>query len=320
MEDLPVVNSNELFDVIIIGGGPAGSSTALYTARAELKTLVIDKGITAGALGITNKIANYPGFMDEINGADLVQKMRDHARKFGAVYVSDRVQAVDLLNETKTIYANNATYSSKAVVIATGSMGRGRLFPGEEKYLGKGVSYCATCDGAFFKGKDVAVVGTSDEAVEEALFLTKFANQVHFIAPSELKAPRHLAEELLDHSKVVFHPKTTVREVFGSDKLEGLHIKDENDEVKLPIQGAFFYTQGSKPVTDFLMGQVPTAESGCIPVNSEYQTEVEGVYAVGDVICSHVRQVVVSAAEGAVAGIAIEKKLRGKARATPDWK
>lgn len=320
MDDLPVVNSNELFDVIIIGGGPAGSTAALYTARAELKTLVIDKGVTAGALGMTNKIANYPGFVDEITGADLVQKMRDHAKKFGAVYVSDRVQAVDLISETKSIYANNATYSGKTVVIATGSMGRGRLFPGEEKFLGKGVSYCATCDGAFFKGKDVAVVGTSDEAVEESLFLTKFANQVHFIAPSELKAPKSLADELLENSKVVFHPKTTVREVFGGEKLEGLHIKDDNDEIKLPIQGAFFYTQGSKPVTDFLMGQIPTAESGCIPVNSEYKTELDGVYAVGDVICSHTRQVVVSAAEGAVAGIAIEKKLRGKARATPDWK
>ncbi len=320
MEEYPVVNSDELFDVIIIGGGPAGSTAALYTARAELKTLVIDKGVTAGALGMTNKIANYPGFVDEINGAELVQKMRDHAIKFGAVYVNDRVQAVDLLSETKSIYANNATYNGKTVVIATGSMGRGRLFPGEDKYLGKGVSYCATCDGAFFKGKDVAVVGTSDEAVEEALFLTKFANHVHFVAPSELKAPKALTEELFENPKVVFHPKTTVREVFGGEKLDGLRIKDENGDAELIIQGAFFYTQGSKPVTDFLMGQISTTDNGCIPVNSEYQTELEGIYAVGDVICSHTRQVVISAAEGAVAGIAIEKKLRGKARATPDWK
>lgn len=320
MEFNPDVSSSELYDVIIIGGGPAGSSTALYTARADLKTLVIDKGITAGALGMTNKIANYPGFLDEISGSDLVQKMRNHAIKFGTIYVNDRVQAVDLISETKTIYANNGTYTSKAVVIATGSMGRGRLFPGEEKYLGKGVSYCATCDGAFFRGKDVAVIGTSDEAVEEALFLTKFAGQVHFIAPSELKAPEPLIEELQNNSKVEFHLKTTVKEVFGSEKLEGLRISSENGESKLTVQGAFFYTQGSKPVTDFLMEQIPTAEGGCIPVNSDYQTGVEGVYAVGDVICSHTRQVVVSAAEGAVAGIAIEKKLRGKAKSAPDWK
>ncbi len=312
--------SEDFYDVIVIGGGPAGSTAALYAARADLRTLVIDKGMTAGALGITSKIANYPGIFEVISGEELLQCMHDQAARYGAIYTTDRVQAVDLLSETKTIYANNGTYTARAVVIATGSMGRGRLFPGEDTYLGKGVSYCATCDGAFFRDKDVAIVGTSDEAVDEALFLTKFASHVHFIAPSEIKAPLESLDELKNNPKVVFHLKTAVHEVYGGDRLEGLSLKNEEHQFNLPVQGAFFYTQGSKPVTDFLMGQVPTAESGCIPVNSEYQTEVEGVYAVGDVICSHVRQVVVSAAEGALAGIAIEKKLRGKAKATPDWK
>jgi thioredoxin reductase (NADPH) len=166
------------YDVIILGGGPAGSSAAIYTSRAGLRTLVIDKGLTAGALGITSKIANFPGIVGEISGAELVERMREQATSFGTRYVSDRVIGVDLGGEEKMVFANQSTYTARAVIIATGSMGRGTRVKGEDELLGRGVSYCATCDAAFFRGQDVVVAGSSDEAIEEALFLTRFVNKV----------------------------------------------------------------------------------------------------------------------------------------------
>ncbi len=191
------------YDVVIIGGGPAGATAAIYASRAGLSTLVIDKGLTAGALGITNKIANYPGILGEISGAELLDIMRQQAQSFGATFVSDKVIGVDLLPEEKSVFANGGTYTGRAVIIATGSMGRGKRVKGEDELLGKGVSYCATCDGAFFREQEVAVVGNSDEAIEEALFLTRFVDRVHFLSPTpELKAPVKMVEELQDNPKV----------------------------------------------------------------------------------------------------------------------
>ena len=188
------------YDVLIIGGGPAGASAAIYTARAGLKTLVIDKGLTAGALGITGKIANYPGVSEQITGAELLERMRGQAESFGAQFVSDKVIGVELTGEEKVVYGNQGTYNSRSVIIATGSMGRGSRVKGEDRLLGRGVSYCATCDGAFYREKEVMVAGNSDEAVEEALFLTKFASRVHFLSPApEIKAPRHLLDEFVRH-------------------------------------------------------------------------------------------------------------------------
>jgi NADPH-dependent 2,4-dienoyl-CoA reductase/sulfur reductase-like enzyme len=172
------------YDVIIIGGGPVGTSAAIYTARADLRTLVIDKGLTAGALGITSKIINYPGVLGPITGAELVETMRQQATSFGAAFLNDKVVGVDLNADPKLVIAGTGTFQAKAIVLATGSMGRTHTLPGEAEFLGRGVSYCATCDGAFFRDQVVAVVGGNDEALEEALFLTKFAPHVHLIVPS----------------------------------------------------------------------------------------------------------------------------------------
>ena len=178
------VDAEDVYDVVIIGGGPAGATAALYAARADLKTVVIDKGLTAGALGLTTKIANYPGVPGEVSGAELVKTMRAQAEQFGARFVQDKVQAVDLESDPKMIFANGGTYITRAVVIATGAMGRGHRVPGEDRLLGHGVSYCATCDAAFFRDQVVAVAGNTDEAIEEALFLTRFARLVHFLSPT----------------------------------------------------------------------------------------------------------------------------------------
>jgi thioredoxin reductase (NADPH) len=283
------------YDVVIIGGGPAGATAAIYTSRAGLSTLVIDKGLTAGALGITGKIANYPGILDDVSGVELLERMRTQARSFGAKFVSGRVIGVDLMAEVKTVFGNAGNYAAQAVVIATGSMGRGKRVKGEDELLGHGVSYCATCDAAFFRDQEVAVTGTSDEAIEEALFLTRFAGRVHFFCPTpELKAPQHLIEELAANQKVTLYKGAVVREIKGSARVEGVRfIQREKPEQTLPVSGAFIYLQGGRPITDFLLGQLETSAGGCLVVDNEFRTIIPGVFAVGDLLCNHVKQAVV---------------------------
>ncbi|PWH15735.1 MAG: thioredoxin reductase [Anaerolineae bacterium] len=309
------------YDVVIIGGGPAGSTAAIYTARAGLKTLVLDKGLTTGALGITGKIANYPGVPGDISGPELLERMREQARSFGAEYMTDKVIGVDLLGEPKSVFGNNGTYTARAVIIATGSMGRGSRVKGEDELLGHGVSYCATCDGAFFKGQEVLVAGNTDEAIEEALFLTQFASRVHFLSPTpELKAPPEMVEELLHNPKVQFYPGASLREILGQQRVEAVRFALRGQgEQTLPVRGAFIYLQGGKPITDFLQGQLELSDTGCLIVDREFQTAVPGVYAVGDVLCNHVKQAVIAAAEGATAAIAVEKVLRGRKQMVADW-
>ncbi len=309
------------YDVIIIGGGPAGATAAIYTARADLKTLILDKGLTAGALGLTAKIANYPGIVGEIGGAELLERMREQAVSFGAKLSTDKVQGVDLEGEVKTLYTNQGTVTARAVIIATGSMGRGQRVAGEDRLLGRGVSYCATCDAAFFRDQDVAVAGNSDEAVEEALFLTRFARKVYLLSPTpELKAPAHMVAEVNANPKMDLRLGASLREILGEDKVEGVRValRGQGEET-LAVTGAFVYLQGGKPVTDFLQGQLATSETGCLVVDREFATAVPGVYAIGDVLCNHVKQAVVAAAEGAVAGMSVEKHLNGRKQLVVDW-
>ncbi len=321
LESYPQQAADTLYDVVIIGGGPAGTTAAIYTARAGLKTLVLDKGLTAGALGITAKIANYPGVPGEVSGAELLARMRDQARAFGAEFVSDKAIGVELHSNPKTVFGNKGAYSARSVIIATGSMGRGTRVKGEEALLGHGVSYCATCDGAFFRNQEVLVAGNSDEAIEEAWFLTQFASVVHFLSPTpELKAPPHLAEALLQHPKVKFYPGASLREIIGNGKVEAVRFAPRGQAERiLPVSGAFIYLHGGKPITDFLQGQLELSESGCLAVDREFQTSIPGVFAVGDVLCNHIKQAVIAAAEGATAGMAVDKFLRGRKHLVADW-
>ena len=319
--DQSISTQSKVYDVIIIGGGPAGVTAALYTSRARLDTLVIDKGLTSGALGITNRIANYPGITEEISGAELLGRMRDQVRSFGAAFTSDRVIGVDLLSEEKSVFGNNGTYSGHAVIIATGSMGRGTRIQGETELLGKGVSYCATCDAAFFKDQEVMVAGNSDEAIEEGLFLTKFVRHVHFLCPTpELKAPQDLVEELQENPKVTLYTSAKLREIVGKDQVESARFEQPgHPETTIAVNGAFVYLQGGRPITDFLQGQLEVSESGCLIVDNEFKTAIPNVFAVGDVLCNHVKQVVIAAGEGATAGMALEKALRGRKQIVVDW-
>ena len=312
---------NNHYDVVIIGGGPAGATAAIYTSRAGLTTAVVDKGLTAGALGITSRIANYPGVSEAISGADLLERMRAQARSFGTSFITDKVIGADLLSDEKLVFGNNGSYSGNAVIIATGSMGRGTPIKGELELLGKGVSYCATCDAAFFKEQEVAVAGSSDEAIEEALFLTKFASRVHFLCPgAELKAPAYLAEELEHHPKVALYRNANLREISGQEAVEAVRFEQQGQAAHtIAVKGAFIYLQGARPITDFLQGQLEINAGGCLVVDHEFQTTIPNVYAVGDVLCKHIKQVVVAAGEGAAAGMAAEKALRGRRQAIVDW-
>lgn len=309
-----------LYDVVVIGGGPAGATAALYAARAGFRTAVIDKGLTAGALGMTDKIVNYPGVPGPLSGAELVRRIRDQAASFGAEFFADRVLRVDLRAEPKAVWGGEGLYPARVVIIATGAMGRSRRIPGEERFLGRGVSYCATCDGAFFRGQEVAVVGNNDEAVEEALALARFASRVHFFNPTaDLRASAELAEELTSHPQVVLYPAMRVAEVQGQDRVETVRVRSGDREEVIPVRGVFVYLQGNVPVTDFLDDQLPTGDGGCLLVDENFQTAIPGVFAVGDVLCRHVKQAVVAAAEGAVAAMAAGRLLSGRQKLRPDW-
>jgi thioredoxin reductase (NADPH) len=314
--------SDNNYDVVIIGGGPGGASAAIYTARSDLKTLVIDKGLTAGALGITGKISNYPGVPGPVSGADLVEIMRGQAESFGAEFLTDKVVGVDLKSEPKMVMAGTGTFYAKAVILATGSMGRTSSVKGEAELLGRGVSYCATCDGAFFRDKQVAVVGNNDEALEEALFLTKFVEKIHLIVPTpELKARAVLAEEAALSPKIEMKKATRLKEIYGNGTVQGIRVQSRSGvDEEIPVSGAFVYLQGGKPITDYLMEQLETKADGCLVVDAEMQTAVPGVFAIGDLLCTHIKQAVIAAADGVIAAVEADKYVHGRKTIRTDWK
>jgi thioredoxin reductase (NADPH) len=316
------LSDSTLYDVLIVGGGPAGATAGTYAARADLKVGIMDKGLTTGALGTTSKIANYPGVEGEIGGAELLKIMRKQAIEFGAEFINDKAIGSDLSGDPKAVFGNFGVYSARSIIIATGSMGRTDLIKGETELLGRGVSYCAVCDAAFFKGKDVAVIGKSDEALEEALYLTRFARTLHFFSPTEkVNVPPEPLAELTEKENVVMYPGRVVREICGEQKVECLKVsvRGSKEVESLPVEGVFVYLQGAKPITDFVAGQLEISDEGCLQVDRENQTAIPGVYAVGDVLCSHVKQAVVAASDGAVAAISAEKWLRGRDKHRKDW-
>jgi thioredoxin reductase (NADPH) len=308
-------------DVIIIGGGPSGASAGIYTSRADLSTLVIDKGLTVGALGVTGKISNYPGVPGPVTGAELLAIMRGQAESFGARFVTDRVVGLDFSGEQKTVFTNGGSYEARAVIVATGSMGRAATVPGEERLLGKGVSYCATCDGAFFRGQPVAVVGNNDEALEEALFLSKFASMVHLLVQtSSFKASESLVSAVEAAPNVQVHFATRLVSIGGDKSVSGIRTASRDGaEQDLNVNGVFVYLQGSRPITEYLMGQLDTTPEGCLKVDAQMQTSVPGVFAVGDLLCTHVKQAVIAAADGVVAAVTAEKYLNNRSKTRVDW-
>ena len=310
------------FDVIIIGGGPAGCSCALYTSRADLKTVILDKNPAVGALAITHKIANYPGIPGEMSGDDLLTIMRDQAVSFGTTYTRAQVFGIDASGPEKKVYTPEGTFTGKALVLATGAMGRTASFEGESEFLGRGVSYCATCDGAFYRDREVAVVGLNQEAIEEAQVLTKFASKVHWLTVKEPGDGDHHAQALLDAPNVQHWNRTRLMSIAGNDAgVTGVCVKQKGeDETKnLDLEGVFIYSSGSKPITDFIGGQVETNPDGGVKVDEMMTTSVEGVWAIGDIRNTPFKQAVVAAGDGCVAAMSIDRYLNNRNNIKPDW-
>lgn len=309
----------EVYDVVIIGGGPAGLSAAQYAARAALKAIVIDKSATAGALAFSNRIENYPGFAEAVSGRELLEVFRNQALRFGAEYLEAQVVGVKLDGEIKETYTFDNAYQSKAVIIATGSMGRKPTTKGEKEFLGKGVSYCAICDAAFYKGKTVCVTGDSEEAVKEAGLLTKFAETVYLISPSKkLKVEEDHPTLKIQNLKIL--TGHSVIAIEGDEVVGKIKMRDsEGAESELELSGVFVYLHGSKPVVDFLGEALERGEDGCIITNTAMETSMRGVYAAGDVICTEVRQVVLASANGCMAALSAEKYITNRKKMKSDW-
>ena len=318
-------------DVVIVGGGPAGCACALYTSRANLNTIILDKNPSVGALAITSHIANYPGVDSAMTGEELLDQMRRQAISYGADYRRAQVFMVDVEDGdgekySNIVYTPDYMIKARSLVLATGAMGRvSPPFPGEDTFLGQGVSYCATCDGAFYRDSEVAVYGMSLEAMEEALFLTKFASTIHWITPSEPRKSddEHVAE-LLSKPNVRQWTKTRLVGVEGdASGVTGIHIKQiSHDEPEiLPVEGVFIYSAGggSKPITDFIQNKVNFKEDGGVIVNESMETSVKGVFAIGDIRNTVSKQVVVAASDGCIAAMAIDKYLKGRKTVKVDW-
>ena len=284
---------------------------------------MLDKNPATGALAITSHIANYPGVEKTMTGEELLDKMRDQAIDYGTDYRRAQVFLVEVDGEQKVVYTPDATFRARALVLATGAMGRPPSFKGEDTYLGKGVSYCATCDAAFYEGSEVAVIGVNREAVEEAAFLTKFASTVHWITPSKVDPKDEHVADLIAQPNVKHWSQTRMKYVEGDGKgVTGVRLlpKGEADPVDLPVEGVFIYIAGSKPLTEFLEGQkVELQDDGGVAVNDEMATNVPGVYAIGDIRNTPYKQVVVAASDGCVAAMSIERYLKGRKSIKVDW-
>lgn len=302
-----------LYDVTIIGGGPAGLAAGIYAARAALKTVLLEKGMPGGLAASTEFIENYPGFAEGINGPELMMQMDAQARRFGLEVKSATVEDIKAVEDYFSVKTDEEVITTKTIILATGAQPQKLNIPGEEEFHGRGVSYCATCDGAFFRDKKVAVVGGGDAAVEEAIYLTKFASEVHIIhRRGELRATKILQKRAMDNEKIIFHWHNVVEKILGEATVQEIIIKDvRNGETKpLAVNGIFMYV-GNRPVSDLVSGLIKVDERGYIVTDENMHTSHPGIFAAGDVRQKLLRQVVTAVADGAIAAVAAEKYIEG---------
>jgi thioredoxin reductase (NADPH) len=299
------------YDVIIIGGGPAGLSAGIYASRSRLRTLLIEKGMFGGLIANAELVENYPGFPEGISGFDIGERMSQQASKFGLETLSAEVTNVDLLKDIKLINTTEGPVSARAVIIASGAERRRLGVPGEDIFVNRGVSYCATCDGALFKDRIVAVIGGGDSAVEESLFLARFASKVIIIhRRNQLRASKLAQERALSHNKIEPIWDTVVEEIKGDKKVSALAIRNVKTGVtsRITVDGVFVYV-GQTPNTGFLKGQIPLDKEGYIITDDRMETQIKGVYAAGDIRKNSSRQVITAAGDGATAAISAERFL-----------
>lgn len=293
------------FDVVILGGGPAGFSAALYAARGAASTAIVDISMLGGQPSNYLELENYPGF-SKIGGFELMEKFEEHADTFGVQkFPMQEIESVDLVSSPKVIKTKEAEFIAKSVIIATGAKPMQLGVPGESEFIGRGVSYCAVCDAAFYKDKIVAVVGGGNSAVEEAMYLTKFASKVYLIhRRDELRADKIVQERAFKNDKLEFVFDSVVLKVEGDDLVKSVHLKNvkTNEESDLAVDGIFPYI-GITPNVDYIHGQLEQDKSGFIITDNTMKTSIEGVYAIGDVRNTPLRQVITAAADGAVGAV-----------------
>jgi thioredoxin reductase (NADPH) len=299
------------YELIIIGGGPAGLTAALYASRARVKTLVLAGALPGGQPANTDVVENYPGFPDGIDGPELAQHFRSQAERFDAQVVLDNVTAVDFSARPFTVRTYSATYQAQAVIVATGAVPRRLGVPGEDRFYGRGVSACATCDGFFYRDKRVVVVGGGDSAVAEGIFLTRFAREVVIVhRRDELRATKIYQEQALSHAKIRFVWDTVVEEILGEQTVSGVRVRNVKTDERSVIEtdGVFVYV-GMVPTTELFTDQLALDDWGYIISDHRQQTNVPGVFVAGDVQDPLYRQIVVAAGTGAIAAMEVEKFL-----------
>lgn len=304
----------ERYEVIILGAGPAGLTAGIYAVRSRLKTVVLEKSVPGGQIVNTEKIENYPGFPEGIGGAELMERLEEQAVKLGVEIRSlMEAKALEVKSELKMVHTNQGKIEGKAVIIATGASPVKLGVPGEAKLTGRGVSYCATCDGAFFKDKKVLVVGGGNSAIEEAIFLTRFASQVLVVhRRDQLRAVKILQERAMANPKIKFIWDSHLDEVKGKEKVEAAVIRNKLTQEKetIPIDGVFIYV-GVQPNTDFLPPSIQLDDRGFIVTDENLSVGLPGVFAAGDVRANQLKQVVVAVGEGALAAHLAEKHITG---------
>ncbi len=300
----PETTKKKLYDMVILGAGPAGLTAAIYGGRANLNILVLEHMMAGGEIASSERLDNYPGFPEGISGVEFGQFLEKQAVRFGAEIVSATIEEADVLGDIKKVSTSKGDFYGRTMVVATGTAPRVLGVPGEEALRGRGISFCATCDGPFFQDRKVAVIGGGDSAVKEALYLTRFANEVFIIhRRDKLRAVPFLQEQVLNHPRVEILWDTVVKSFDGEDRLGKIiveHVKDSTT-LELPVDGAFLYV-GRIPNTGFLKG-VEMDGQGYIITSEEMETSVPGLFAAGDVRRKFLRQVITAASDGAIAAM-----------------
>jgi len=298
-----------MYDIIIIGGGPAGLTAGLYACRGMMKTLLVEKIAPGGLIAMTERVENYPGFIESISGYELSNKMLTQAKKFGLELADGEVSGISFKDNLFTIKTASTEYKAISVILAMGTTARNLGVADEDKFMGRGISYCATCDAAFFRDKDVIVVGGGDAAVEEGLFLTKFAKSVSLVhRRDKLRAQPIIQERAFKNPKMKFYWNSTAESLIVKDKLEGLRVKDtvNGKLTEIKADGIFVFI-GFTPNTEFLKDFIKLDESGFIITDIEMRASRPGIYACGDVIKKSLRQVINACGDGATASYNAQK-------------
>jgi len=301
------------YDIIIIGAGPAGYTAGIYCSRARHNTLLISGILPGGQLMNTTDVENYPGFDEGIMGPDLMLTMRKQAERMGTEMIDDEVISVDLKNNPLKVTTASNTFETDSVIVCTGANPRKIGLDGEQTFAGKGVSYCATCDGAFFKNQEIIVVGGGDSAMEEATFLTKFASTVHIVhRRDEFRASKIMQERVLSNEKIKVHFNCTVEDIQGDQKFQKVILKNVKNNEKITLEaGGLFVAIGHEPNSKILEGQIELDENGYVALKNNTETSIPGVFCAGDVHDHRYRQAVTAAGFGCMAAIDADKYLAG---------